>query len=716
MRAGRVMCAGTVAAAFASRSTGAAVALFVSVSSVRFALGMGADATLGFPAAWAAAAAPVLPFLACVLTMRLWARDSDFAQTELLLSAPVDTRTLVRGKFAGAWLVSLAALALYAAVPVAVLPFFAPPAAAPGAGAMAPAFAALALQSALWCAIGSFASAACGHSATAGAAALIATVCIPYAGFRAVLAWMPELRSKMASVPPVEHAIDIATGLVSVASVAGYAFFAAAALFAAARAIDAQRCAGAGRRRLRAALHVSSALAFLLAFAATAVLHRAGMSWEIGDRGKTGASAALGRACEAVGEFEAICFMSRKDPLHPSVARLMRGLERVAHSRGAAVRVSFVDPNWDDGPAAALAADGLRERSVVFVCGGRRLAVRAGELFPSAASGSGAMLRAEGVCAAAIRSLRPGRGRNVVYAVSGHGEAPFAGYDGHSLGTFARLLSYDGFEIRPLDLSAVPSVPTDCSVLAVAGARERFSGQELAKVDSYLRSGGRLFAAVLPRPGAGIAAYLRGWGCKVLQNVAVTPAPFAGTDVKATLPAHPANAQLQGAGVLFAHSAVLEPLAAGAGEADKAVFSPLALSGESCWGESDIDMRPWTFSAGTEPRGPLVLAAAIERGGSVSSDVGVRPARIVVVGDAGLASNSAIEKRGGANQAFLMNCFRWLAGVEPDSAAYAPQDSAASLPRPALAGFLAVSALAFPAAVFVLMFARTRKVSRRRRG
>ncbi len=720
MNAARTVCNATIAESMASRSTGAAIALFAAVASARFALSLDAGAALGAEAAWAAAAAPVLPFLSCVLSMRLWSRDGESSQLELLLSAPVRTGALVRGKFAGAWLLSLFALALYAAVPVFVLPFFAQGAQTPGIASIAPAFAALAVQSALWCAAGSFASAACGHAASAGAATLLATVCLPYAGYRAALAWMPEIRARMAALPPVEHAVDMATGLVSVAATGGYILLAAAALFAAAQTLESLRCAGRGRRGMRIALHVSSLLAFALAGTAAYTLDKAGMSWELSDRGKESSAAILRRACESAGGgVKAICFMSRKSPLHPAAARLMRGLERTAKSCGADVSVSFADPNWDAGAAAALAADGIPEDSVVFERGNRRIAVPAKDFFPEGAYGDGDLTRAETVCAAAVSNLRPRPGRNAIYATAGHGEASFQEQGPYGLGKFARWLGYDGFEVKPLDLSAVPSVPPDCCVLAVAGARERFSEQELAKVDSYLRSGGRMLVTALPRPGAGLAAYLRGWGCKITQCTAVTPPPFPATDVKAVMRrGHPATEPIAGSSALFGQCAVLENEPAPAGEGGRTSFAVLAESDTSCWGESDLAERPWTFDPSSEPSGPLVLAAAVERGGAASSEIGVRPARIVVTGDTGMAMNAAIEKRGNANLGFLLNCVRWLADSSPAPSAGASPPASAQPGVPAGSGrigFLAVSALLIPGISLFAMLPRRRGGRRRRR-
>ena len=716
MRTARLVCARTVSGALSCLSTGAAAALFLCVSTIRFALRLGEGSALPPEALWAAAAVPVLPFLACVLTMRLWTRERETRAMELLLCAPVPASSLVRGKFLGAWSITLAAIALYAAVPNLILPFFSDDRGV-SIASCAPALAALALQSAVWCAIGSFASALCRHAASAGAATLLATVCLPYAAYRAALAWLPEVRSRVSGLPPVEHAIDISTGLVSLAAAGGCAAFTLAALEASVQSVEAFRAAGRGTRSVRLARHAASLLSFVLAALFTLVLHRAGMTWEFPERGKDAPSVRLRRACEsAAGKIEAVCFMSRNDPLHRAAARLMRGIEIAAGSCGADIETRFADPNWDAGDSMALVADGVREGSIVFSGGRRRVAVAAEELFPPSSAWTRAdALRAESICASAISSLRPRSGRNVIYAVTGHGEASFSDQGPWGMSRLARWLGYDGFEVRPLDLSAVPAVPVDCRLLAVAGARERFSEAETAKLDSYMRGGGRLLATVLPRPGAGAAPYLRKWGCKVTRLVAVTPPPLAGTDVKASLDGlHPVTARLGGSSLFFDHAAVLENEPQAGAEPGRTEFSPLASSAPECWGESNEADRPWQHDR-TEPGGPLVLAAALERGGKASADVGISPSRAVVVGDASFALNASLERRGNANLDFMLDAVRWLAGAElPPEEPPAPAPGE-GMTRRALAGFLASAGIAFPLAVFAAAALRARRPGRGRR-
>ena len=97
---------------------------------------------------------------------------------------------------------------------------------------------------------------------------------------------------------------------------------------------------------------------------------------------------------------------------------------------------------------------------------------------------------------------------------------------------------------------------------------------------------------------------------------------------------------------------------------DRTEFTALARTDAESWGEADPSVRPWVYDPTAEPKGPLVLAAALERGGGASKELAFRPTRIVVVGDATFALNGALTRRANANRDFLLNAVAWLAGLD----------------------------------------------------
>ena len=85
-----------------------------------------------------------------------------------------------------------------------------------------------------------------------------------------------------------------------------------------------------------------------------------------------------------------------------------------------------------------------------------------------------------------------------------------------------------------------------------------------------------------------------------------------------------------------------------------------------------MSVRPWTFDPTSEPRGPLTLAVALERGGVEAHDLVLRPTRLVVISDATFVANGALATRGNANRDFFLNSVAWLAGLDTLNAVRTP--------------------------------------------
>lgn len=191
------------------------------------------------PALWGLAVAPWLPALAAIATMRLFAEERQTGTLETLLTAPVQARDIVLGKFCAALTLTLLGL-LLALAPVLVLTHLAPRMeGAFAAVGMAAALAMLTLQAATWIAIGTFASLLARQQA---AAVVLTVVCIglPYALYAGLMAWRPRLQLSLALWPPLEHVTDAATGLFALAPLVFYVSVTWCVLFVCVRLIEAR--------------------------------------------------------------------------------------------------------------------------------------------------------------------------------------------------------------------------------------------------------------------------------------------------------------------------------------------------------------------------------------------------------------------------------------------------------------------------------------------
>jgi len=720
MRTIRVMFSRTFGTLWYSWSSTAAVAMFLALSGGFFvrALAMGDGGTTPIAALWALSASPFLPVLAALLTMRLLAEERADGRIELLLSAPIRERDFVVGKFLGACTLSAIALVIYLLMPLVVLPLCARGL----AGQLSvleflPAFFALLLQSVSWCALGLCASAFCRQPAVAAVATLLLVLALPHAVFQAGVVWSPALRARFAEMPLEAHVTDLSTGLFGTATIVFYIVLTSLGLFIATKRIAASRLRGRASRGTRVSTVFVMALSVVFAFCTIALAIRLDVPFEFPFRAAEAETSARTRQilAETHGEVSVTCFLATKAPERRAVARLLRGLSAAARTvSGTYLSVEWVDPRWDLGKAARLVRRGTPEGTLLFERGRRRLEVPVASLFSSTngelSVTSGGMFVGETVCAGALQKLAHPVPSETAYWTIGHGETTFEDYDATTgMSDIARELRNDGYRLKTLDLAASPSVPEDCAVLVVSGARDPFSRIERSRLQGFLETGGRLLALAAGGPNAGVGATLADWGVKMLPFTAVSPRTLGGADVVVTdFADHRITAPLKGCTAVFGEAAPLKQVQ-GRNETE---FTALALTDDRAWGESDTTARPWTFDPVAEPKGPLVLAAALERGGQAAKDLVLRPTRLVVIGDASFVSNGALASRANANRDLFLNAVSWLAGLDAPTAVRTPGNVIATgLDRNGWIWFGGLSFLLIP--LFVLLVILTALVRRR---
>ena len=656
--------------------TAFAMGAFLAVSAVLFAFGLerAEGGQLSVAVVWAAALSPVLPALAALLSMDAWSGERQSGRIDLLLTVAVRERDYVFGKFLGAWMHLLAAVAFSLAATLCLLLYYAPSALENAALAdFASGFSILALQGALWCAVSMAASAVFFHAAEAAGAAVLLTVAVPRGIWAAMIAWSDVGRDTFGEMPIDAHAVDFASGLVSTGVTVSYIVLAGVFLFLSAKAVASYRLVGRGAKSLR--LSTAAAVALSLVFAALAILlaMRLDVKFDLPVAGSSASFSPRTRKvlAEAGGDLTVTCFLPRNDSRFRPVARFLRQLRREAESAGAShVAIRFVDPLWDLGAAERLARRGVEPDSLVFEHG-RRLAVM------PLKDGYG-----ERACASSIRRLMTPPARRNVYWTKGHGESSFDAYGAFGMSDIARDLARVGYRNAAIDLAADKSVPSDCALVVVSGARQDFSRAELGRLEAYLHSGGRLLV-LLSSPLEGLSSVLAAWGVRPGETPGNAGKTVSGTDVVVSdFADHEISAPLKGERIVFERPLSFAPSAAaesGAG-ADRITFTPVATAGGAA------------------------LAAAAERGAGAGNDLAVRPTRIVAVGDASFVMNGPLAARANANRDFFLNCIAYLSGTDASgSSGTGGGVLAANMDRQARQGLLVWSAIVVPAFVFLLM-------------
>jgi hypothetical protein len=88
-----------------------------------------------------------------------------------------------------------------------------------------------------------------------------------------------------------------------------------------------------------------------------------------------------------------------------------------------------------------------------------------------------------------------GHKKSKIYFLTGHNEISIKDRERpQGCGRVVEFLGKRFFDVAPLRLSASQSIPEDCAVLVIAGARQSIPGSELAELRAYLERGGRLMA------------------------------------------------------------------------------------------------------------------------------------------------------------------------------------------------------------------------------
>ena len=674
-------------------SSAFAFAGFFAAAAALFAFNMDA-AEGGFSTVasiWALSVSPVLPFLASLLGMDVWSEEKRSGRIEILLSSPVLERDLAIGKFLGVWTMCLAATGVFLAASTVFLASSAPSLLDDAtAGSFAAAFAILALQSALWSAAATAASALFKTGAAAAVASCAALGVAPRAIWLALRAWSPRGASAFGSMPLDDHAYDFASGLFSVGTTLSYAVLTFAALFTASKLVAGLRCRDCASRTLRASTRFSTVLAAVFAALAVSLAARFDFTLDLpcGGSGRTKFSDRTRSVLrEARGSLSATLFLSRKDPRFRDASHFLRALKREsAEVGGIAIAVFYVDPVVDIAEARRLVREGVEEGCCVFE--------RNGRIVDSIAISGGSGERA--VTSLIERIALPSR-KSAVYWTTGHGEASYSDYGPGGMSDFARDLALDGYACKNVNLAAGEPISDDCALVIVAGPRGDFAEAEAERLKAYvegLGAGGGRLLVLIDSPGPGtLQMALASLGVRTSK----TP---AGTKTRT----------LNGSDVIADGFSTVHPVSRPLAGRQVVLDRPIAVSRSFAAGDAGSAADITRFTPILEASG-VCFAAAAERG-AVESEI--PPSRVVAVGDAGFATNGRLGTYANANRDFLLNAVRYLSGRETASGSGADAGRLASgMDRSAKASFAVKFAVVFPAAAFAVLslgvFARRRR-------
>jgi len=385
---------------------------------------------------------------------------------------------------------------------------------------------------------------------------------------------------------------------------------------------------------------------------------------------------------ESEGSVKISCFMERQHKMFRPVSRLLKGLQQASMSvAGVTIQVEYVDPRWDLVRAGQLASYGVPVNALLFERQRRRVVVTLDEMISlprlqsaeqersrETRQGSEGVFRGEMVCVAAISKLAKPQERPIVYWLQGHGEGRHDDYDTlRGFSDISRLMTRDGYDVRPLTLAGSTGIGDDCRVLVIAGTSRLLAPEERTWIATYLQRGGRMLYMVAPRQKSGLEPLLEAWGIRVTSLIATSPRTLTGQDVLVnTFAPHPTTLELRNASVVFGAPVCLELVSnTRPKEGDRPQALALALTDEQGWGESEPEMLPRQFNPQRgELKGPVTVVALSERGAFVAKDVAYTATRICVIGESDFVMNGTLGYRANANRDFLLNVLSWLSGLD----------------------------------------------------
>lgn len=254
-------------------------------------------------------------------------------------------------------------------------------------------------------------------------------------------------------------------------------------------------------------------------------------------------------------------------------------------------------------------------------------------------------------------------GEQKLYFVVGHGEIPLdpigEGEEAMlaSLVTLKRMLQDEGYAPTALNLIEGGDVPKDASALVIAGARNKFSDNEMKIIERYLETGGRLLYFGETESEPGLNTLLAKYGAQLepglVADSKVNPdqpyivyTPFFG-DHEITAPLQKVQQN-----VVFATARAITILKHDT--LPDLVVSQLVLTTPYAWIESSMGENPKRDP--TERTGQQVLALAVTH-----PTVNVTPrradeARVIVFGDSDVLTGTFGYE---PNRNLVMNSFAW---------------------------------------------------------
>ena len=311
------------------------------------------------------------------------------------------------------------------------------------------------------------------------------------------------------------------------------------------------------------------------------------------------------------------------------------------------VTLRYVDPNRDPALAKQF---GVRNYGTVVVSMGDRH-------FEAQSTDE------QGITNALIRVLK---GQSAIYFVEGHGERDSSSTDPDGYSGLKKALENENDLVKTVTLLQKMEIPSDCSLLVIAGPQHDYLPQEIDTIQKYMADGGRVLFMLdagvnLPN----LAKLISDYNVTVRSDLVIDQNPVA--QIFGTRPEMPLIIKYGSSPITqpLQRTATLFPLTRSF-EVSKTYKSGVTVDSlcqttADSFGVADFNpkMRQISFRPGKDVKGPLDVAVSADLTGKGE---GKADGRFVALGTSLLPSNRFLNFQG--NRDFFLNAVDWLTANE----------------------------------------------------
>ena len=273
----------------------------------------------------------------------------------------------------------------------------------------------------------------------------------------------------------------------------------------------------------------------------------------------------------------------------------------------------------------------------------------------------------EGITGAFIRDLK--NTTRTVCFVTGSGEHQIDDSTRSGFSRFKELLGKDEYATKSINLLQKAEIPSDCTVLVVAGPSGDYQLPEVDAIKKFVEDGGRAFFMLDPPLKIGrsevadndaLTSVLQSWGVTVDKDLILDMNPIgqlAGLGPQVALVTayntHPIVSEMKGTATGFPLSRSIDVKGG-----TKTTVEKLFSSSDSSLATDKLDSPKIDPSDPKNKKGPLTIAAA----GTYQTGKDKSQGRFVVIGSSAWAANSFINFNG--NRDLALNAMNWLSSDE----------------------------------------------------